>query len=55
MASQEHQSVPVTEIGTVADHGCFRLAVGKRPIIDLSVETLRKQYEQAVPRRLGAV
>ena len=55
MASQEHQSVPVTEIGTVADHGCFRLAVGKRPVIDLSVETLREQYEQAVPRRLGAV
>jgi phosphoribosylformylglycinamidine synthase len=55
VTSQEHQSVPVTEIGTVADHGCFRLAVGKLPVIDLSVETLQEQYEQAVPRRLGAV
>jgi phosphoribosylformylglycinamidine synthase len=55
VTSQEYQSVPVTEIGTVADHGCFRLAVGKLPVIDLSVETLREQYEQAVPRRLGAV
>jgi phosphoribosylformylglycinamidine synthase len=55
VASEEHQSVPVTEIGTVADHGCFRLAVGNHPVLDLAVESLREQYEQAVPRRLGAV
>jgi phosphoribosylformylglycinamidine synthase len=55
VASQEHQHVPVTEIGTVADHGCFRLSVGHHPVIDLAVESLREQYEQAIPRRLGAV
>ena len=55
VASQEHQHVPVTEIGTVADHGCFRLSVGQHPVIDLAVESLREQYEQAIPRRLGAV
>lgn len=53
--SQEHQSVPVTEIGTVADHGCFRIDVGSHPVIDLPVDQLREQYEQAVPRRLSAV
>jgi len=55
VASQEHQHVPVTKIGTVADHGCFRLSVGQHPVIDLAVESLREQYEQAIPRRLGAV
>jgi len=29
--------------------------VGKHPVLDLAVESLREQYEQAVPRRLGAV
>ena len=55
IALQEHQGVPVREIGTVADHGCFKLAVGGHQVIDLSVAQLRDQYEQAVPRRLGAV